>query len=76
MSKWFVTWDVPEYKEWAKKTRDGYFLVIIRKETKNYLCVRAKLIMGEKGLPGVEIIEKQNLATAQKAEKVIQDWIR
>jgi len=30
MKKWFVTWDRPEYKEWAKKTRDGYFLVIIR----------------------------------------------
>ncbi|MBI2621535.1 MAG: hypothetical protein HYW63_02705 [Candidatus Levybacteria bacterium] len=76
MKKWFVTWYTPEYKEWARKTEGGYFLVIIRKEPKNFLCVRAKLIMGEKGLPGVEIIEEQNLQSKRKAQRVTRGWMK
>lgn len=76
MKDWFVTWDRSEYKEWAKKTKGGYFLVIIRKEPKNFLCVRARLIMGEKGLPGFEVIEEQNLPTLHKAKKTTSTWIK
>lgn len=30
MVKAFVTWNVPEYKEWAVKKSYGYLLTIIR----------------------------------------------
>ena len=48
MKKWFVTWDGPEYKEWAIPISKGYLLVVLRKEKTKLLCVKAELIMGKK----------------------------
>lgn len=72
--KWFVTWDRPEYKEWASNIPEGYLLLIIRKEKDKYLCVKAKLIMGEKGLPAFEVIEEHSFRTNQEATGKIKDW--
>ena len=74
MKKWFATWNRPEYKEWAREIKEGYSLVVIRKEPNNFLCVKAKLIMGEKGLPDFKVIEEQNLSTQKKANEQIQSW--
>lgn len=74
MNQWFVTWNRPEYKEWAKEIKGGYSLVIIRKEPKRYLCVKAELIMKEKGLPDFKIIEEYKFSAQQKAKQQIQDW--
>ena len=74
MKKWFRTWDRPEYKEWASKISGGYLLVIVRKEKDKYLCVKAKLLMGEKGLPGLEVLEENYFQTKQKAEEQIKNW--
>ncbi len=74
MNKWFVTWNRPEYKEWAKETKNGYLLVIIRKEIKQYLCVKANLLMGENGLPGFEVIEEHRLQTKREANKQVAIW--
>lgn len=73
-SDWFLTWDRPEYQEWAKEIPEGYLLHIIRKEPDNFLVVQAKLLMGEKGLPGFEVIEQRNAATEEVANRIIQDW--
>lgn len=72
--KWFQTWSRPEYQEWAVKTREGYLLHIIRKEKDGYLCVKAKLIMGEKGLPGFEVIEEYRFSSKNKSVRQIQIW--
>jgi len=74
MKKWFVTWNRPEYKEWAKEIKGGYSLVVIRKEPERYLCVKAELIMGAKGLPDFKVIEELHFSVQQKAQKQIQDW--
>lgn len=74
MRGWFVTWDRSEYKEWAKEITGGYSLFIIRKEPDGFLCVRAELIMGERGLPDFKIVEEHRFPTKQKADKQIQDW--
>ncbi len=74
MKKWFVTWDRAEYKEWAIPIKEGYLLVIIRKEKDKHLCVKAKLIMGEKGLPGFEVLEEHYFSISQKAIKQIKQW--
>ena len=74
MKKWFVTWDRPEYKEWATSIKEGYLLVIIRKEKNKHLCVKAKLVMGEKGLPGFEVLEEQHFSTSQQATRRIKKW--
>ncbi|OGH24287.1 MAG: hypothetical protein A3B47_00790 [Candidatus Levybacteria bacterium RIFCSPLOWO2_01_FULL_39_24] len=74
MKKWFVTWNKLEYKEWATPVQEGYLLVIIRKEKVKYICVKAKLIMGEKGLPAFEISEEKHFPTSQQAAKQISQW--
>lgn len=72
---WFVTWDREEYKEWAKEIPKGYSLLIIRKEQPDsYLCVKAELIMREKGLPDFKVIEEHNFSTKPEAYKVIEIW--
>lgn len=72
--KWFQTWNRPEYQEWAIKSSRGYLLHISRREKDGYLCVKAKLIMAEKGLPGFEVIEEHRFSTKNKAVKQIQAW--
>lgn len=74
METWFQTWDRPEYLEWAKKIPEGYLLHILRKEESNYLVVQAKLLMGEKGLPGIEIVEEVNAKNKDEAFAIIQEW--
>ena len=76
MDKWFQTWDRPEYKEWAKEIKEGYLLVIIRKELKDYLCVKANLIMGKSGLPSFEVIEEHRFQNKQKALEKLTRWKR
>lgn len=74
VKKWFITWNRPEYKEWATKTSGGYLLLIIRQEQKRFLCVKAELIMGEKGLPDFKVIEEHYYPIKQKATEQINDW--
>ncbi len=74
MTKWFVTWNRPEYKEWAKKVEKGYLLVIVRKEPKHYLCVKANLLVGESGLPAFEVAEEHRFDKKQKALEQIENW--
>ena len=74
MKKWFVTWDRPEYKEWATPISHGYLLVVLRKEKTRFLCVKAELIMGEKGLPAFNVLEQKYYPTKPKASKQIRDW--
>ena len=76
MKKWFVTWDRPEYKEWAVKSSNGYLLVILRKEKTKYLCVKAELQMEEKGLPGFNVLEEIRYSSYNKANKQIRKWMR
>lgn len=74
MKKWFVTWDRLEYKEWATPIKEGYLLVIVRKEKDKYLCVKAKLIMGEKGLPGFEVLKEHYFSTYKQTIERIKEW--
>ena len=71
---WFQTWDRPEYLEWAAEIPEGYLLHIIRKEKDNYLVVQAKLIMVEKGLPGFEVVQQNNVPSMREAMMQIQTW--
>jgi len=75
-NNWFVTWDRDEYKEWASATKNGYWLVIIRKQEKNFLCAKAKLIFKEKGLPIFELIEEKICYNQIRAKKVINNWMK
>ncbi len=70
----FQTWNRPEYKEWATPTDYGYELHIIRKEPDQFLVVKAKLIMGEKGLPGFEVIEEHRFSNSEQVTEQIQKW--
>ena len=72
--KWFRTWGRPEYKEWATKIPQGYLLVIVRKEKDNYLCVKAKLLMGGKGLPGFKIVREAYFQDIKEATEQIRNW--
>lgn len=75
VAEWFTTWDRPEYQEWALEIPEGYLLHIIRKEGDHkYLLVQAKLIMGEKGLPGFEVIEQHENLSQEQALVQLQTW--
>ena len=76
MKKWLVTWDRKEYKEWAKPTRGGYLLIVLRKEKDRYLCVKAKLKMGAKGLPGFVVLKEIYFSSRKEAEKQIYAWMK
>ncbi len=71
---WFQTWDRPEYLEWALEIPEGYLLHIIRKEKDCYLTVQAKLLMGETGLPGFEVIAQSHQMSLAEALSFIQSW--
>lgn len=75
MKKWFTTWDRPEYKEWATPISKGYLLVVLRKEKTRFLCVKAELIMGEKGLPAFNVLEQKYYSAKPKALKQVKDWM-
>lgn len=74
MAAWFQTWDRPEYKEWAIAIPEGYLLLILRKERQQYLCAKAKLLMGKSGLPGVEVLEQIHLSNKKEAMEQISLW--
>ena len=74
MKKWFVTWDRPEYKEWAIPIAKGYLLVVLRKEKARFLCVKAELIMGEKGLPAFNVLEEKYYSSKPQASEQIKEW--
>ena len=76
MKKWFVTWDRSEYKEWAKPDSKGYILLVQRREKDKFLCVKAKLIMGEEGLPDFKVIDEKYFPIESKASKQIKDWMK
>ena len=71
---WFITWNRPEYKEWAQKKNYGYLLTIIRKQIKNFLVVKAKLIFKAKGLPQFMTLESLIVKTNKKALEIIKEW--
>lgn len=72
---WFVTWDRPEYKEWAKEIDGGYLLVILRIESDGkLLCVKARLNMGAKGMPVFVIEVEQYAIHLQDAQAIIDAW--
>lgn len=74
MKKWFVTWEREEYKEWATPISKGYLLLVFRSEKDRSLCVKAELIMGEKGLPAFNVLEEKYYSSKQKASKQIREW--
>lgn len=65
-----------EYKEWAVKSANGYLLVILRKEKTKHLCAKAELIMGDKGLPGFNVLEEIKYASLRKASEQIKKWMK
>ena len=75
MEKWFVTWDRPEYKEWATQIANGYLLIVLRTEKEKFLCVKAELVMGEKGLPAFKVLEEKYYPSKPKASKQIKAWM-
>jgi hypothetical protein len=72
--KWFQTWDRPEYLEWATEIPQGYLLHIIRKESDRFLVVQAKLIMGETGLPGFEVVYQCHCTNMEEAMRQLKVW--
>lgn len=74
MVKTFVTWNVPEYKEWAQKKSYGYLLTIIRKQPQDFLVVKAKLIFKAKDLPAFETIKSVIVETEKEATEIVRNW--
>lgn len=74
MEDWFITWNRPEYKEWAKKIPQGYLLLVLRKEPDKFLCVKAELIMKNRGLPDFKVIEEKYFLNQTEAEIQIKEW--
>lgn len=74
MTGWFLTWDRPEYREWAMEIPEGYLLVIIRKEKGAFLCARAKLLMEEQGLPDFVLADQTRVSSEEEALKQIDSW--
>ena len=74
MSKWFKTWNRPEYQEWATPSKGGYTLLVINKEKDRYLCVKALLIMKLVGLPEFKTLDEIYFAKKSQALKQILDW--
>jgi hypothetical protein len=72
---WFVTWNRPEYKEWARIVKGGYQLVILRVENdKRLLCVRARLNIKSKGLPEFVTEEEKYASTVKDSQGIISEW--
>ncbi|MDO8341193.1 MAG: hypothetical protein Q7T59_04415 [Candidatus Woesebacteria bacterium] len=72
---WFVTWNRPEYKEWAHIVKGGYQLVILRVEKDGrLLCVKARLNMKAKRLPEFVIEEEKHVSAIKDSQKAISEW--
>ena len=74
LGEWFQVWDRPEYQEWALSTSYGYLLVIKRKQPKNWLLARAKLIFEEEGLPIFETLETKTIEKEVEAAVMLNEW--
>ena len=74
MSRWFVTWNRAEYKEWAIPKPYGYLLLILRRQAKNFLVAKAKLVVGKSGFPGFKPLKTELLATKTSAMALINQW--
>jgi len=72
--EWFATWDVPQYKEWAKKADYGYLLAIMNEEKAIYRCARAKLIFQDHGLPEFHVLDEVLVKSREEAGKRIEIW--
>ena len=48
----------------------------LRKEKDRYLCVKAKLKMGAKGLPGFVVLKEIYFSSRKEAEKQIYAWMK
>lgn len=74
---WFITWNRPEYREWASIVKGGYQLVILRMEKDGQLlCVKARLNMKARGLPEFVAEEEKYVSTKKDSQKVISEWKR
>lgn len=74
LGEWFQVWDRSEYQEWALPTSYGYLLVIKRKQHKNWLLARAKLIFEEEGLPIFETLESKTVEKEVEAAVTLNEW--
>jgi hypothetical protein len=72
---WFVTWDVPEYREWAHKADYGYLLLIINKESQGFRCAKARLLFQDAGLPAFDLLSETVVETDDDAEGLIKGWM-
>lgn len=76
MNKWFQTWDRPEYIEWALPQKNGYLLIIARKQTSDWLLAKAKLIFKKDGLPDVELLITEEVSNEKIAMDKLDEWKR
>lgn len=74
MAKSFITWNRPEYKEWAIKKSYGYLLTVIRKQPKDFLVVKAKLIFKAKDLPQFVTLKSLTVETEKEAKAILKKW--
>jgi hypothetical protein len=73
---WFVTWDRPEYREWARADGGGYRLVILCVEADGtHLCVQARLNRLAKGMPQFVTEREERFPTMQRAQAAIDGWM-
>jgi hypothetical protein len=73
---WFVTWDRPEYREWARADAGGYELVILCVEADgSHLCVKARLNRLAKGMPQFVTESEERLSTMPLAQARIDGWM-
>jgi hypothetical protein len=72
---WFVTWDRPEYREWALADERGYQLVIACAEADGqFLCVKARLDRQPRGMPAFVTEREERFSTRERAEEAIAGW--
>ena len=71
---WFVTWNVPEYKEWVQKKSYGYLLTIIKKQSRDFLAAKARLIFKAKGLPAFVLLKSEIVKSEKEATQIVKNW--
>ena len=74
MTRWFRTWNRPEYIEWALPQKYGYLLIIARKQTSDWLLAKAKLIFKKRGLPGFELLELETVFSKKRVIDTLNEW--
>jgi hypothetical protein len=63
-----------EYKEWARRVRGGYVLLIVRRTPALMLCAKATLSMAGRGLPDFKLIEQHEFRDTRDATRQIRAW--